>query len=112
MAANEPALALSRIETVAKLIAAALLFGALARHQYDYYTLLRWVVCGVAAFAAFRAGGVNKAGWVLALAIVALVFNPILPVRLSRDTWALIDVGSALLLASSVVLNGRQPTQV
>lgn len=111
MAANEPTSVLSRIETVAKLIAAATLFGALARHRYDYYTLLRWIVCGVAAIAAFRAAAVNKSGWVWPLAIVALVFNPVVPVHLTRETWAFIDVGAALLLAASVVLNGRQPPQ-
>jgi hypothetical protein len=102
---------LSRIETVAKLIAAAMLLAALARHRYDYYTLLRWVVCGVAAFAAFRAGTFNKGGWVLALAIVALVFNPVVPVHLTRETWAFIDVGTAVLLAASV-MSDRQPTTV
>jgi hypothetical protein len=30
-------------------------------HGYDYYVLLRWVVCGVGALGAFRAAGF--AGW-------------------------------------------------
>ena len=87
---------------VAKLIAAGMLFGALGRHGYGYYVLLRWVVCGVAGFAAFRASRKNKKGWVWALAIVALFFNPIIPVHLNRETWAFIDVGVALLLLVSI----------
>ena len=31
----------------ARIIAAILLFYALDKHPYDYYTLLRFVVCGV-----------------------------------------------------------------
>ena len=47
-----------------KVIAAAMLFGALGRRQFGYYTLLRWVVCGVSAFTAFRASEREKIGWV------------------------------------------------
>jgi hypothetical protein len=93
---------------VAKLIAAGLLFGALARHSYDYYTMLRWVVCGVSAFAAVRAADAQQIGWLWAFAIVALLFNPVIPVHLKRDTWVLIDFGTAVFLLISVVFTDRQ----
>ena len=60
----------------AKLVAAGMLFGALRRRQYGYYTLLRWVVCGASAYAAFRTAELSKTGWVWVLAVVALFFNP------------------------------------
>ena len=88
---------------IAKLIAAGMLFWALGRHQYDYYVLLRWIVCGVGALAAFRASQVKKNGWAWALAIVALLFNPIVPVHLTRGTWVFVDVGAALLLLVSII---------
>lgn len=95
---------------VAKLIAAGMLFGALGRHGYDYYVLLRWVVCGIAAFAAFRASEVGRKGWAWALGIVALFFNPIIPVHLSREAWAFVDVSVALLLLASIaVVDLRSP---
>ena len=31
-------------------------------HGYDYYVLLRWVVCGVGALGAFRAVGIRQEG--------------------------------------------------
>ena len=102
----DPAL---RVAIVVKLVAAGMLFGALARHGYDYYILLRWVVCGVAAYAAFRASEVGKKGWAWALGIVALFFNPIIPVHLTRETWAPIDVGAALLLLVSIVAVDLRP---
>ena len=84
---------------VAKLLAAGMLFWALggtatqhtshsaahrraayahatsASHGYDYYVLLRWVVCGVVAFASFRASEAGRKGWMWTLAIVALFFE-------------------------------------
>jgi hypothetical protein len=93
---------------VAKLIAAGMLVGALARHQYGYYTLLRWAVCGVAAFAAFQAAESDKSGWAWALAIVALAFNPVIPIHLKRDTWAFIDLAVAALLLVSIAMVDRQ----
>ena len=91
------------------LVAAGMLFGALALHGYDYYVLLRWIVCGVAAFSAFCASEADKKGWMWALVIVALFFNPIIPVHLSRETWAPIDVGVALLLLVSIALVDLRP---
>lgn len=87
---------------LAKLVAAGMLFGALGRHGYDYFVLLRWIVCGVAAFAAFRASESGKNGWGWSFAIVVLLFNPIIPVHLTRETWAFVDVGVALLLLVSI----------
>ena len=97
---------------IAKLIAAVMLFAALARHTYDYYTLLRWIVCGVCAYTAYQAVQKNKLGWVWVFAIAALVLNPIIPVHLKRDTWAFIDVAVALLLLVSIaVMDINNPTQ-
>lgn len=92
---------------VAKLAAAGMLFAALARHSYDYYTLLRWVVCGVSTFAAVRAADARQTGWLGAFAIIALLFNPIIPVHLNRDTWAFIDLGVAVLILVSVPFTDR-----
>lgn len=92
---------------VAKLVAAGMLFGALGRQPYGYYTLLRWIVCGVAAFAAVRASELGKSGWVWPLATIALFFNLIIPVHLERETWAFIDIGVAVLLLISILIVDR-----
>ncbi len=85
-----------------KLLAAAMLIAALGRHPYGYYTLLRWVVCAVSAFSAVRAHEAKRTRWTWAFAVVALVFNPLLPVLRDRDTWAPVDVAVSLLLIVSV----------
>jgi hypothetical protein len=95
---------------IAKLIAAVLLFAALGRHAYDYYTLLRWVACGVAAFTAYQAAETKKFGWLAVFVIVAIVLNPIAPLHLKRDTWALVDIAAGVLLLLSIaVIDIRKP---
>lgn len=95
---------------VAKLIAALLLFAALGRHPYDYYTLLRWITCGVCVFTAFQAAEMKKSGWLWVFIIVAIVFNPLAPLHLKRDTWALVDIAAAVLLLLSIaVMDIRKP---
>ena len=89
--------------TVAKLLAATLLFAALGHRTYDYYTVLRWVACGVCAYTAFEAVQNKKFGWLFVFIIVAAVLNPIAPLHLKRGTWAFIDATAALLLLASIV---------
>jgi hypothetical protein len=63
-----------------------------------FYALLRLVVCAAAAYLAvedYRAR--NAAGvWSVVLAGVALLFNPLAPLFLSREQWAPIDVLGAV----------------
>jgi hypothetical protein len=95
---------------IAKLIAAVMLFAALGRHAYDYYTLLRWVACGVCAYTAFQAMHTKKTGWLITFVITAIVLNPVAPIHLKRDTWAIIDAAAAvLLLVSIAVMDIRKP---
>jgi len=93
----------------AKLIAAVMLIAALGHHHYDYYTLLRWVACGVCAFTAFQAIQSKKFGWLCVFVIAALVLNPIAPVHLKRDTWAIVDIAAAVLLLVSIpIMDARK----
>lgn len=95
---------------LAKLIAAVMLFAALGRHAYDYYTLLRWIACGVCAYTAFQAMQSKRIGWLFVFIIAALVLNPVAPLRLKRETWAFVDAAAAvLLLVSIAVMDIRKP---
>jgi hypothetical protein len=95
---------------IAKLIAAIMLFAALGRHAYDYYTLLRWVACGVCAYTAFQATQSKKNGWLWIFVIAAIVLNPIAPLHLKRETWGFVDAAAAVLLLLSIaVMDIRKP---
>ena len=44
---------------------------------------LNWVVCGTAAYAAFKSVELEKTGWVWVFGIIALLFNLIIPIHSS-----------------------------
>lgn len=83
------------VSGIGRLVAAVLLIWALERHPYTYYVLLRWVVCGTGAYSAFVASSSDKTAWTWVLGIIAVIFNPLIPVHLDRNTWAAIDVAAA-----------------
>lgn len=82
-------------------ISAALLILALADLPYGFYTFLRLVVCGTAAFGAFAAYVTDRGAWVIVLGLLALLFNPVFPVYLDRGTWAFMDIITAVALVIS-----------
>jgi Family of unknown function (DUF6804) len=74
-------------------IPAVLLLLALFPLPYGFYTLLRLVVticAGVIAYHHWQSGG---KGLAFSMGFVALLFNPLIPVYLSREIWAPIDLG-------------------
>lgn len=81
-------------------IAALMLFGALGYWPYGYYQLLRFVVCGVGAYTAFVAYEWQKlwATWLFGL--IAVLFNPLIPMHLPREVWQMIDVTCAFLFVA------------
>jgi hypothetical protein len=82
------------------LFPAAFLVGAIGPWPYGYFTLLRFVVCIAALWLAYLDYQLEeKVGpWVLALGVAAILFNPIIPVHLTRDIWFFLDLGMAALL--------------
>lgn len=87
---------------IVRIIAAGLLLWALGQHPYGYYTLLRFVVCGVAGYGAWFAYQLDKKGWTWCLGIMAILFNPIFPVHMDRGTWAIVDIGVGIILLISL----------
>ena len=79
-----------------------LLLLATERMPYGYYTLTRIVVCGFALFLAFVGweDGVLRRVWSAILCGIALLFNPIIPIYLSRRIWYDFDVAVAMILAA------------
>jgi hypothetical protein len=88
--------------TLARLGAAAMLFIAVGDLPYSYYTITRFAVCVVAGYGAFLASERQHQRWMWALGLTALLFNPFVPVRLDRSTWAVLDVATGLLILASL----------
>ena len=105
------------ISIIVRLVAAGLLIWAVDRHPYDYYTVLRWVVCGSASYYLYIAYKLRKIPWVWIFGIMAVLFNPIIPVHLNKSTWAPIDVISGGIILVSIFFirekgQGKQETDL
>ena len=90
------------LSTFARTIAAGLLFWSIARHPYDYFTILRFVVCAVAIYVAYLSY-INKAiGCLWLFGVIAVLFNPLVIVRLSRQTWMPVDIATGIVMLISI----------
>lgn len=87
------------------LVPAAMLILAVFPWPYGYYTLLRLAVCTVAAWLAWAQWKHDDAAssWVVALGAIAFLYNPLLPVHLSREIWAVLNI----LTSAAFVLHFR-----
>jgi hypothetical protein len=89
-------------------IAIAMLVWALNRNNpYGYYVLLRWVCCGIFAYLAVLALERSKQDWVWTLGIIALIYNPIFSIHLTRGIWEAVNVVTAVLAGASIFVFGK-----
>ncbi len=89
-------------QKTASTITGVMLLIAILPLPYGYYILLRWAVCLSAIFSIWVFAGLGKKSWLLLMAIIALLFNPIVPVYLTKGTWVIIDLVAALLFFISI----------
>lgn len=78
------------------------LVAALGPWPYDYYMLLRIIVCAAAtllAILAYRSLS-ELTIWCGVFVALAILFNPFFPIHLTRGVWTIIDLASAVLFAS------------
>jgi len=87
----------------ARVVTGALLFWALARHQYGYFVLLRWIVCAASAFCAYLSYSLKRVPWTWLFGLIALLFNPLAPIRLDRQTWTYLDAATGFVLLLSIL---------
>ena len=83
-----------------RLVPAALLFLALLPFPYGFFVLLRLVVCCAAGLLTYHEYSLRGrvSGWTIVLACVVLLFNPIIPIHLTREIWAPINIVTGLLM--------------
>lgn len=100
----------NRPHLIPALIATGLLMGAIAPLPYGYYQMLRWVVGGIAIYMAYKSYSWEKrwATWIFG--IIAVLFNPIIPIHLTREIWQPIDGVCAILFGSSILFL-KEPTK-
>ena len=76
----------------------ALVVGSFKIRSYEFYILLRLLVCGVAVYGAIQAHSQERTGWACLLGGVAVLFNPLIPIHLTKSVWVVLDLATAGLL--------------
>lgn len=82
--------------------AVALVLGVLPL-PYAYYPLLRIIVCIAAGFLVWKEYKLREAslsGFTFAFGAVAIIFNPIAPIYLTKFIWSFLDIVAAVVFVS------------
>jgi hypothetical protein len=77
------------------------------RQRNDFYTLLRWVCCAAFAYSAFTAFQRKRVAWTCIFAVLAVLFNPLAPFYLQRQTWQIIDWASIAAIVFAAIIFWR-----
>jgi hypothetical protein len=84
--------------------ASVLLLVALGHHPYGYYTFLRWAVTIAAVVVAVVAWRSDSPWVTWPFIAIAILFNPIAPVYMTRHSWQPVDIVCAIAFAASLKL--------
>ena len=87
--------------------AAVLCIIAVFPLPYGYYTFLRISVSIIGCIASFDLVNKGNQLWVIFAGIVIL-FNPLIPIHLSRDVWFFIDLIVAGLFGGQVLISNQE----
>jgi hypothetical protein len=104
---------MNKIKKFPAIIAMVLLLVALLSLPYGYYTFLRFVITGVAIYYAWAINElkIKKDFWFWALVVMAVLYNPIIPVYLqSKGVWSVINILTVvffILLINKPSLKGK-----
>jgi len=79
------------------ILAIFILLGAIAEWPYGYYIFLRWVTCISSILVVLQAFEKNIDWAKVVFIIIAILFNPLAPIYLSRSIWIPLDIVTAIL---------------
>jgi len=85
-----------------RLIGVILLLIAIPELPYGYYTFLRIAITILSVYMIFVAMGSNKVGWGWIFGGIAILFNPLFPVYLTKEIWVVIDIVVGLIFIISI----------
>lgn len=84
-----------------KIVIGLLIAAMLPIWPYFYYQFLRLAVFGAAAFSAYLYDEEKNQQWMLVMIVIAIVFNPVMPLYLDRQLWTILNLVAALLFFKS-----------
>lgn len=80
------------ISIALRVLAIVLLFSALGDHPYGFYTLLRWIVTISSLYTGYLYYQFELRGFAWMFFIIAVLFNPLVPIYMQRETWLIFDI--------------------
>ena len=88
------------------IIVAGIALAATGRHPYSFYTMTRFVVSAASVLMVVIA---TKEKWPVQIWSIgfiglAILFNPIAPFYLDRETWHTYDIGAGLFFIAHLVV--------
>lgn len=94
-------------KNILTILTSAFLFIALANGlPYRYFILLRFVVCTVGIYLAYKIYEDNKESlWIWAFGFIAILFNPIIIIYFQREQWWFIDLIVGIFFVLSIFLS-------
>jgi hypothetical protein len=91
----------------------ALTIAVIGDMPYDFFVLLRvliFVTC-VACLTALRKAGRQSTIWLWVIVTAAVVYNPLLPIHLHRETWEWMNIATIpVFCVLAVLIKGTQRT--
>ena len=87
---------------------------AIGRLPYSYYMLLRVVILAAALLQAGMLYQQTKSFtiWIGLFLVVAIAFNPLVPLHLTRGVWTILNVLAAVIFVAHYLVERHKFTQV
>lgn len=86
------------------ILAAALLLWALVpSNPYGYYSVMRWIVCATFIYIAMKSHEQQRQVWIWVWGVLAGIYNPIFPVRATREFWEIINIATIAVVVVGAI---------
>lgn len=90
---------------LARMVAAALCFAAVAKQPYNFYVLTRWAVFCVCVWGVWLEARRSASAAMFLFVAVGILFNPLRSFHFARETWKWLDIVAGLLLLASLAFS-------
>lgn len=88
---------------ITKAIIGIMLLLAICNLPYAYYSLLRWIVFGASAYISYGYFEKVRKAWAWVFVLIALIFNPLFPFYMAKESWVIFDMLCGVIFLASVI---------
>ena len=79
-----------------------MLLWALYPNPYGYYVFLRIICCATFAYLLSQAFVQENNRWAWGFGIIAVVYNPLIPIHLNREIWSVLNLATIGIAVASI----------